>query len=248
MNRTGLLHVHRGRLAGEHRLEEDMPNGSPRVLVVDDDVKLVGLLARSLRFEGFDVVCANTADAALAVLREREPDLVLLDIGMPERDGIGVLRETRRVSDVAVVMLTARDEVQDKVGALDLGADDYVAKPFDIDELVARMRAVLRRRGKPALDRLSYGDVRLDLGRREADRDGQPLALTATEFDVLAHLLRYPRQVHSRQALHRAVWGYDSDSDSNVVDVHVGHLRRKLGDPPLIHTVRGVGFTLRGQP
>jgi len=225
-----------------------MPNGSPHVLVVDDDRKLVGLLERSLRFEGFDVTCAYSGGAALAVLREREPDLVLLDIGMPEPDGSGVLRETRQISDVAVVMLTARDEVRDKVGALDLGADDYVAKPFDIDELVARMRAVLRRRGRPALDRLSYADLRLDLGLREAERGGRALALTATEFDVLAHLLRYPRQVHSRQALHHAVWGYDSVSDSNVVDVHVGHLRRKLADPPLIHTVRGVGFTLRAQP
>jgi DNA-binding response OmpR family regulator len=126
-----------------------MPNGSPRVLLVDDDVKLVGLLERSLRFVGFEVVCAHTGDAALMALREREPDLVLLDIGMPERDGIGVLRETRQISDVAVVMLTARDEVRDKVGALDLGADDYVAKPFDIDELVARMRAVLRPRRYP---------------------------------------------------------------------------------------------------
>jgi DNA-binding response OmpR family regulator len=223
-----------------------MPNGSPRVLLVDDDVKLVGLLERSLRFEGFEVVCAHTGDAALAALREREPDLVLLDIGMPERDGIGVLREARLISDVGVVMLTARDEVRDKVGALDLGADDYVAKPFDIDELVARMRAVLRRRGNPALDRLSYGDVELDLGRREASRDGRGLPLTATEFDLLAHLVRYPRQVHSRQALHRAIWGHDTTGDSNVVDVHVGHLRRKLGGPAMIHTVRGFGFTLRG--
>ncbi len=178
-----------------------MTNGSPHVLVVDDDRKLVGLLERSLRFEGFDVTCAHSGEAALAALREREPDLVLLDIGMPERDGIAVLQETRQVSDVAVVMLTARDEVRDKVDALDLGADDYVAKPFDIDELVARIRAVLRRRGRPALDRLSYADVRLDLGRREADRDGRALALTATEFDVLAHLLRYPRQVHTRAGL-----------------------------------------------
>jgi DNA-binding response OmpR family regulator len=225
-----------------------MPNGSPRVLLVDDDVKLVGLLERSLRFEGFEVVCAHTGDAALVALREREPDLVLLDIGMPERDGIGVLRETRQISDVAVVMLTARDEVRDKVGALDLGADDYVAKPFDIAELVARMRAVLRRRGNPVVDRLSYCDLQLDLGRREASRDGRELALTATEFDMLAHLLRYPRRVHSRQALLRAVWGYDNAGDSNVVDVHIGHLRRKLAEPQLIHTVRGVGFTLRGQP
>jgi DNA-binding response OmpR family regulator len=225
-----------------------MRTGPPRVLVVDDDVKLVGLLERSLRFEGFEVTCVYSGDAALAALRENEPDLVLLDVGMPERDGIAVLRETRRVSDVAVVMLTARDEVRDKVGALDLGADDYVAKPFDIDELVARMRAVLRRRGNAILDQLCYGDLRIDLGRREATRHGPPLALTATEFDLLAHLLRYPRQVHSRQALQRAVWGYDTTVDSNVVDVHIGHLRRKLGDPPLIHTVRGVGFTLRSLP
>jgi two-component system response regulator MprA len=232
-----------GRLADEH-LEEDMPNGSPLVLVVDDDVKLVGLLERSLRFEGFEVTSVNSGDAALAAMREREPDLVLLDIGMPERDGIGVLREARLVSDVAVVMVTARDEVRDKVGALDLGADDYVAKPFDIDELVARMRAVLRRRGR-SLSRLSYGPVWMDLDRREVHRDGRPLPLTATEFDLLAYLLRHPLRVHPRPVLHRAVWGYDSMGDSNVVDVHIGHLRRKLGDPPLIHTVRGVGFTLR---
>src|SRR6266540_6955323 len=165
-----------------------MPNGSPRVLVVDDDVKLVGLLERSLRFEGFDVACAYTAEAALAVLREREPDLVLLDIGMPERDGIGVLRETRQVSDVAVVMLTARDEVRDKVGALDLGADDYVAKPFAFDELVARIRAVLRRRGADALDRITYDDLVCDLGTREVVRGGRLVDLTVTEFDLLSCL------------------------------------------------------------
>jgi len=222
-----------------------MPNGAPRVLVVDDDVRLVGLLERSLRFEGFEVSCVHSGDRALAVLRESAPDLVLLDIGMSGRDGFAVLRETRQFSDVPVVMLTARDEVRDKVGALDLGADDYVAKPFDFDELLARIRAVLRRRGNAVLDRLSYRDLMMDLGRREATRTGRPVPLTATEFDLLAQLLRYPRQVHTRRALHRAVWGYHRGADSNVVDVHVGHLRRKLGDPPLIHTVRGVGFTLR---
>jgi DNA-binding response OmpR family regulator len=222
-----------------------MRTGPPRVLVVDDDVKLVGLLTRSLRFEGFEVTCAHSGDAALAALRDGQPDLMLLDVGMPERDGIAVLQETRRVSDVAVVMLTARDEVRDKVGALDLGADDYVAKPFDIDELIARMRAVLRRRGNATLDQLGHGDVAMDLGRRDANRAGRSLALTATEFDLLAHLLRYPRQVHTRPGLQRAVWGHDSVADTNVVDVHIGHLRRKLGDPPVIHTVRGVGFTLR---
>ena len=223
-----------------------MRNGLPRVLVVDDDTRLAGLLERSLRFEGFEVTCVESGDAALAALQTAAPDLVLLDIGMPGRDGLAVLRLARQVSDVAVVMLTARDEVRDKVNALDLGADDYVAKPFDISELVARMRAVLRRHGNALLDRLSYGNLFLDLGRREAARDSQLLALTATEFDLLAHLIRHPRQVHTRQALLRAVWGYDTVADSNMVDVHIGHLRRKLGDPPLIHTVRGVGFTMRG--
>jgi len=147
-----------------------MHAGTPRVLLVDDDVKLVALLERCLRFEGFDVTCVYSGDAALAALNAAEPDLVLLDVGMPERDGIAVLRETRKVSDVAVVMLTARDEVRDKVGTLDLGADDYVVKPFDIDELVARMRAVLRRRGSAMLDQLVCGDVTMDLGRREVTR------------------------------------------------------------------------------
>ncbi len=248
MNRTGLLHPCQGRLAGKHHLEEDMPNGSPRVLVVDDDVKLVGLLARSLRFEGFDVVCAHTADAALAVLREREPDLVLLDIGMPERDGIGVLRETRRVSDVAVVMLTARDEVQDKVGALDLGADDYVAKPFSFDELVARIRAVLRRHrteGEP----LVYADLLLNPVTHEVDRAGQPIALTAREYELLLLFMRHPRQVLTREQILEQVWGYRTEVETNVVEVVIGHLRQKLeaqGGIRLIQTVRGIGYVLRG--
>jgi two-component system, OmpR family, response regulator MprA len=156
-----------------------------------------------------------------------------------------VLRELRRRGDIPVVMLTARDEVADKVTALELGADDYVAKPFAFDELVARIRAVLRRRGASALDRLGYADVVLDLGSREVSRGAARIDLTGTEFELLVHLVRRARQVQSRAALLRAVWGFDTPVDSNVVDVHIGHLRRKLGPPGLIHTVRGVGYVLR---
>jgi len=167
---------------------------------------------------------------------------------MPDHDGFTVLKELRRHSDVPVVMLTARDEVADKVGALDLGADDYVAKPFAFDELLARVRAVLRRRGNDALDRFAYADLRCDLGTHEVSRGDRRIELTATEFDLLAHLVRDARRVQSREALLQAVWGYDIAVDSNVVDVHVGHLRRKLGDPPLIQTVRSIGYVLRSEP
>jgi two-component system response regulator MprA len=220
----------------------------PQLLVVDDDRKLVPLLERGLRYEGFGVVCAYSGAEALAATKHTLPDLVLLDVGMPDLDGFGVLQELRHRTDVPVVMLTARDEVTDKVGALDLGADDYVAKPFDFDELVARIRAVLRRRGADALDRFSYDDLTCDLGTREVVRGGSRVDLTVTEFDLLSYLLRNPRRFHSREGLLRSVWGYDVPVDSNVVDVHIGHLRRKLGDPPLIQTMRGVGYALRSEP
>lgn len=219
----------------------------PQLLVVDDDHKLVTLLERGLRFEGFGVACASSGAEALTVAGQTTPDLVLLDIGMPDLDGFDVLRELRRYSNVPVVMLTAKDEVSDKVGALDLGADDYVAKPFAFDELVARIRAVLRRRGADALDCLAYDDLSCDLGTREVTRAGRWIELTVTEFDILTCLLRNARRIQSREALLRNVWGYDVPVDSNVVDVHVGHLRRKLGEPPLIQTVRGVGYVLRSQ-
>jgi two-component system response regulator MprA len=227
---------------------ETMGHTAPRVLLVDDDRKLVPLLERGLRFEGFDVDTAYTGAAALEHVRQEEPDLVLLDIGMPDPDGFTVLKELRRHTDVPVVMLTGRDEVADKVGALDLGADDYVAKPFAFDELLARVRAVLRRRGSHALDRIGYADLCCDLGSREVCRGDHRIELTTTEFELLAHLVRNTRRVQSREALLQAVWGYDVAVDSNVVDVHVGHLRRKLGDPSLIQTVRGIGYVLRSEP
>lgn len=220
----------------------------PLVLVVDDDRKLVPLLERGLRFEGFEVACAYSGEQAIEVAAAAVPDLVLLDVGMPGRDGFDVLRELRRRWDVPVVMLTARDEVSDKVGALDLGADDYVAKPFAFDELLARIRAVLRRRGAEALDRLGYDDLLCDLGSREVLRGRRRIELTVTEFDLLTYLLRNARRVLSREALLHAVWGYDVPVESNVVDVHIGHLRRKIGEPALIQTVRGVGYLLRSEP
>jgi two-component system, OmpR family, response regulator MprA len=218
------------------------------VLVVDDDRLLVPLLERGLRYEGFEVQCAADAAEAIRAASTRSPDLVLLDIGLPDRDGFAVLRELRLHHDVPVVMLTARDEVCDKVDALDGGADDYVAKPFAFDELVARMRAVLRRRAADALDHIGYDDLHCDLATRQVARNGRRIELTAIEFELLTFLVRNARRVHSRDALLRAVWGYESSVDSNVVDVHIGHLRRKLGEPQLIHTVRGVGFLLRSQP
>ena len=219
----------------------------PRVLVVDDDRDLVALLERGFRYEGFDVATALTGDDGLELASGGGCDVVVLDIGMPGLDGFGVLHRLRLRSDVPVVMLTARDEVDDKVAALGVGADDYVAKPFSFDELVARVRAVLRRGRPEAAERLQFADLVCDLATREVVRGGRDIELTAREFDVLAQLLAHPRQVVSRDSFLRVVWGYPVDVDTNVVDVHVGHLRRKLGDPPLIRTVWGVGYALRAE-
>ena len=225
-----------------------MAGQAPTVLVVDHDQLLVALLVRGLRYEGFAADCAYNGSEAIAAVQARVPDVVLLEIGMPDRDGYAVLRELRRHCDVPVMMLTARDGVRDKVDALDQGADDYVVKPFDFDELVARIRAVLRRRAVDVLDRIGYDDVLCEYGARRVMRADRRIDLTGIEFDLLAYLLRHPRRVHSREALLRAVWGYDVTVDSNVVDVHIGHLRRKLGKPPIIQTVRGVGYELRSPP
>jgi DNA-binding response OmpR family regulator len=219
----------------------------PRVLLVDDDRDLVALLARGFRYEGFDVRTALSGRDGLELASGGDCDVVVLDIGMPGLDGFGVLRRLRLRSDVPVLMLTARDEVDDKVAAFGVGADDYLAKPFSFDELVARVRAVMRRRRPEAAERLQYGDLVCDLATREVVRGGRAIELTARELDVLAHLLAHPRQVVSRESFLRTVWGYPVDVDTNVVDVHIGRLRRKLGEPPLIRTVWGVGFALRAE-
>jgi DNA-binding response OmpR family regulator len=219
----------------------------PRILLVDDDRNLLALLERGFRFEGFRVITAFDGRHCIEALERDRPDVVLLDIGLPRIDGFEVLQRVRRSSDIPVVMLSARDEVTDKVSALGIGADDYVAKPFAFDELLARVRAVLRRRRPESGDLLTFADIRCDVATREAIRRDQPIELTAKEFDILVHFMRHPRQVLTRDSFLEHVWGHEVMLETNVVDVHVGHLRRKLGDPRVIHTVRSVGFALRAE-
>jgi two-component system, OmpR family, response regulator MprA len=218
-----------------------------RILLVDDDPKIVPLLARGLAYEGFEVFTAADGNAGLTAARAHEPHVVLLDIAMPGPDGFEVCRRLRTMGDTAIIMLTARDEVVDKVGALNLGADDYVAKPFAFDELVARIRAVLRRR-RTGSDPLAYADLTLNPQTREVRRAGGAVDLTAREYELLLMLMRHPRQVLTRDQLLERVWGYDAQADTNTLDVHIGHLRQKLeagGGPRLIQTLRGVGYALR---
>jgi two-component system response regulator MprA len=219
-----------------------------RVLLIDDDPKIVSLLQRGLAFEGFDVTTAPDGNVGLSAASAQPPQLVLLDIAMPELDGFEVCRRLRAAHDVPVIMLTARDDVSDKVTALNLGADDYVAKPFAFDELLARIRAVLRRH-QSGDEPLTYGDLVVDPRTREARRSGRVLELTGREFELLYFLVRHPRQVLTRQQLTERVWGYDESPETNALDVHIGHLRQKLeamGELRLIQTIRGIGYALRG--
>jgi two-component system, OmpR family, response regulator MprA len=217
----------------------------PHVLVVDDDARIVAALKRALHYEGCSVDVALDGPAALASAASRPPDLVLLDLMLPGIDGVEVCRRLRAADDVPILMLTARDATSERVRGLDSGADDYVVKPFAYEELMARVRALLRRRSPARRRRLAYADVDVDVGAREARRAGREVVLTTTEFDLLCHFLRNPRQVLSRDQLVEAVWGGDFDAVSNVVDVYVGYLRAKLGEPRLIQTVRGVGYVIK---
>ena len=218
------------------------------VLVVDDDAPIAAALRRALEYAGHRVTVAGDGPGALAVAARERPDVVVLDVMLPGLDGLAVCRRLReQAHDVLILMLTARDATPDRVAGLDAGADDYLVKPFAYDELLARVRALLRRlpaqRGQSA--EVSFADVALDLAAREARRGGRPLTLTALEFDLLRHFLEHPRQVFTRNQLLASVWGNDLVSTSNVVDVYVGYLRAKLGEPKLVHTVRGVGYVLR---
>jgi two-component system response regulator MprA len=219
-----------------------------RILLVDDDPKIVALLKRGLAYEGFEVYTALEGEAALVASQKHQPHIVLLDITMPGCDGFEVCRRLRLLDDIAIIMLTARDDVADKVNALNLGADDYVPKPFAFDELVARIRAVLRRHntgGEP----LAYADLELNQATREVQRAGQALELTTREYELLLLLMRHPRQVLTREQLLTRIWGYDAETETNVLEVHIGHLRQKLeacGGARLIQTIRGVGYALRG--
>lgn len=221
------------------------------VLVVDDDERVRNLMRRALRLEGYRVTEAADGETALQELRDAEPDLVILDVMLPGIDGIEVCRRLRSVSEAPVLMLTARDTVPDRVQGLDSGADDYVVKPFDLDELLARVRAFGRRARSERPRPLRFAGLALDPGTREAWRDERKLALTPREFELLELFLRHPRQALTRELISDRVWGYDFEGESNVIDVCVKYLREKLevGDAPrLIQTVRGVGYALREEP
>jgi two-component system response regulator MprA len=220
-----------------------------RILVVDDDVAITHALRRALSFAGYSVEIAHDGEAGLRHVRDSTPDLVILDVLMPGVDGFEFCRRLRSGDDTPVLMLTARDEVADRVRGLDAGADDYLVKPFAADELLARVRALLRRREPRDLAAtLRFADLLVETKARQVFRSQRELPLSAKEFDLLAYLARHPRQVLTRDQLLEAVWGYQFEGESNVLDVYVGYLRQKLeaqGEPRLIHTVRGIGYVLR---
>src|ERR671922_2433085 len=220
----------------------------PRVLVVEDDEEIAQVLQRSLRLEGYEVRIAGDGEEALDQSAAFNPDLVILDLGLPKLDGIEVARRLRLADDVPILMLTARDALEARVEGLDSGADDYLVKPFERQELLARLRALLRRRPPRGSAFLVAGDLRLNPATREAFRGERGLDLTAREFELLEHLLRNERIVVSRQALLDEVWGYHPFAETNTVDVFISNVRRKLeagGEPRILHTMRGAGYVLR---
>ena len=221
----------------------------PRVLVVEDDDAIAQVLQRSLRMEGYEVKLAGDGVSALDQAHAFLPDLVILDLGLPRLDGIEVARELRtQDDDVPILVLTARDAVESRVEGLDSGADDYLVKPFERQELLARLRALLRRRPPRGQATLSVGDLKLNPDTHEVARAERPIELTQREFELLEYLMRNERIVISRQRLLDEVWGYDPFSMTNTIEVFVANLRRKLeagGEPRLLHTIRGAGYVLR---
>ncbi|HWM11890.1 MAG TPA: response regulator transcription factor [Solirubrobacteraceae bacterium] len=221
----------------------------PVVLLVDDDARILRAVGAGLRLEGFDVVPASGGRAALAAVEQIEPAVMLLDMAMPDLDGLEVLRRLRESGrELPVCVLSARDEVGHRVAGLEAGADDYVVKPFALEEVVARLHALLRRRPAKNGDVIEVGDLELDRAGHRAMRGPRDLDLTRRELELLEVFMSHPGQVISREQLHEEVWGYDFDPKTNVADVFVGYLRRKLeadGAPRVLHTVRGVGFVLR---
>src|SRR6266567_643675 len=218
-----------------------------RILLVDDDPHLTSLLQRGLAYEGFEVYTAQDGEEGLMAVQQHQPQLVLLDIAMPGIDGLEVCRRLRLHEDIAIIMLTARDELTDKVNALNLGADDYLPKPFAFDELVARIRAVLRRH-KAGGEPLVYADLEVNQTNLEVRRAGHLIELTAQEYKLLLLFMRHPKQVLTREQILERIWGYSSEIDTHVLEVYIGHLRQKLeaqGGSRLIHTVRGFGYTLK---
>jgi DNA-binding response OmpR family regulator len=220
----------------------------PRVLVVEDDEDIAHVLQRSLRMEGYDVRLVADGLTALDQAHAYMPDLVILDLGLPKLDGIEVARQLRSDDDVPILMLTARDALEARVEGLDVGADDYLVKPFERQELLARLRALLRRRPPRGSAPLRVGDLELNPDTHEVKRGDREVDLTQREFELLEYLMRNERIVISRQRLLDEVWGYDPFSTTNTIEVFVSNVRRKLeadGEPRLLHTIRGAGYVLR---
>ena len=219
-----------------------------RILIIEDEDKILQFLQRGLTYEGYRVVTASDGTSGLALARAEVPELVILDWMLPGLDGLEVCRRLRAAGPTPILMLTARESVSDRVVGLDAGADDYLVKPFEFDELVARVRALLRRARPEAADLLAFGDLRLDTGTHQAYRGDRPIELTAKEYELLDLFLRHPRQVLTREVIFDRVWGYDFGGESNIIEVYVRYLRQKTeagGEPRLLHTVRGVGYVLR---
>lgn len=223
-----------------------------RILVIEDEAEIAGYLRRGLTLEGFQVTVAADGPTGLAAAREQPPDLVILDVMLPQLDGFAVAERLRAALDVPIIMLTARDAVEDRVAGLEHGADDYLVKPFAFEELLARIRAQLRRQqraGSP--ETLRVGSLIMNLAAHEVRYNDQPIALTAKEFDLLELFMRYPNRVLTREQIYDRVWGYDFGGESNIIEVYVRYLRNKLaavGAPRMLETVRNVGYILRDAP
>jgi two-component system, OmpR family, response regulator MprA len=219
-----------------------------KILIIEDDEAIVKVLQRVLSYEGYEVFKALNGQQGLNSARENRPDLVVLDVMLPGMDGLEVCRRLRLGGSIPILMLTAKDTIQDRVTGLDAGADDYLIKPFEVEELLARLRALLRRTQTERQPVLTFSDLTLDTNTRQAYRKEREINLTATEYDLIELFLHHPRQVLTREVIFDRVWGYDFGGESNVLDVYIRYLRQKLeeaGEPRLIFTVRGVGYVLR---
>ena len=228
------------------------PDGTPlRILTVDDEASLTDLLGMALRYEGWEVTAADTGLSAVQAARDVRPDAIVLDMMLPDFDGLEVMRRIRTEQpQVPVIFLTARDAVDDRVHGLTAGGDGYVTKPFSLEELVARLRGLLRRSGATTVrpdSQLVVGDLSLDEDSHEVTRGGEPIQLTATEFELLRYLMRNPRRVLSKAQILDRVWNYDFGGQANVVELYISYLRKKIdsGRPPMIHTLRGAGYVLK---
>jgi two-component system response regulator MprA len=223
-----------------------------RILIVEDDERILNLLQRGLEFEGYSVKTVREGRLGLQLAEEWNPNLIILDWMLPEvepgLDGLAVCRRLRESGDTPILMLTAKDDVADRVRGLDAGADDYLVKPFALDELLARLRALLRRSPAEEAETLEFSDLSMDTGTHQVFRGSRPVDLTAKEYQLLELFLRHPRQVLTRDVIYDRVWEYDFGGESNIIEVYVRYLRQKTeaeGEPRLIHTVRGVGYVLR---